>query len=81
MAKLDWDNTMVVKVLDRPIQRLEAVGIFVEGAAKLLCPVDSGNLRDSINHKVESIGAGCCCQNRYSRRIRPLCRIWNRGIC
>lgn len=32
--------------------RMELVGEFVEGAAKLRCPVDTGNLRGSINHKV-----------------------------
>lgn len=31
---------------------LIAIGIFVEGEAKVRCPVDSGNLRDSIDHYV-----------------------------
>lgn len=29
---------------------LEAVGLQAEGYAKLLCPVDTGNLRNSISH-------------------------------
>jgi HK97 gp10 family phage protein len=31
---------------------LEAIGLFVEGEAKLRCTVDTGNLRGSIDHKV-----------------------------
>jgi HK97 gp10 family phage protein len=32
---------------------LEAVGITAEGYAKLLCPVDTGRLRNSISHAVD----------------------------
>jgi HK97 gp10 family phage protein len=32
---------------------LEAIGLFVEGEAKLRCTVDTGNLRGSIDHKIE----------------------------
>lgn len=31
---------------------LEAVGITLEGYAKLLCPVDTGRLRNSITHDI-----------------------------
>lgn len=31
---------------------LKALGLFVEGQAKLLAPVDLGNLRDSMGHRV-----------------------------
>jgi HK97 gp10 family phage protein len=31
---------------------LEAVGIALEGYAKLMCPVDTGRLRNSITHDV-----------------------------
>ena len=31
---------------------LEAIGVFVDGEAVLRCPVDTGNLRSSINHRV-----------------------------
>jgi HK97 gp10 family phage protein len=34
-------------------QALTAIGLFVEGDAKLRCPVDSGNLRSSITHRVD----------------------------
>lgn len=32
---------------------LEAIGLFVEGEAKLRVPVDTGNLRGSLDHKVD----------------------------
>lgn len=32
---------------------LEAVGLQAEGYAKMLCPVDTGNLRNSITHTTE----------------------------
>lgn len=32
---------------------LKAAGVVVDGQAVLLCPVDTGNLRNSITHKVE----------------------------
>ena len=31
---------------------LEAMGLQAEGYAKMLCPVDTGNLRNSITHEV-----------------------------
>lgn len=31
---------------------LEAIGLQAEGYAKMLCPVDTGNLRNSITHTV-----------------------------
>lgn len=33
---------------------LNEVGLVAEGYAKALCPVDTGRLRDSITHQVES---------------------------
>lgn len=33
---------------------LEAVGMQAENYAKGLCPVDTGNLRNSITHEVEN---------------------------
>jgi len=32
---------------------LEAIGFYVEGEAKLRCPVDTGNLRSSLDHKID----------------------------
>ena len=31
-------------------QTTEAIGLYVEGEAKVRCPVDTGNLRSSISH-------------------------------
>lgn len=39
---------------DRAIERaLETIGLVAEGYAKLLCPVDTGRLRNSISHAVD----------------------------
>lgn len=35
------------------LRALERVGMQAEGYAKDLCPVDTGNLRNSIGHKVD----------------------------
>lgn len=35
------------------IRALEKCGLTAEGYAKLLCPVDTGNLRNSITHQVD----------------------------
>ena len=36
---------------------LEAIGLQAEGYAKLLCPVDTGNLRNSITHTTDEQAA------------------------
>lgn len=49
-----WNDAEVIKhIKKRIIDKLTLVGEFVEGAAKLGCTVDTGNLRNSINHKVD----------------------------
>lgn len=35
------------------LRGLEKIGLVAEGYAKKLCPVDTGNLRDSITHVVD----------------------------
>lgn len=35
------------------VRALEKCGLTAEGYAKRLCPVDTGNLRNSISHKVD----------------------------
>jgi len=49
------DHTDEVKsaVSDAILAALEAVGLTAEGYAKLLCPVDTGRLRNSISHAVD----------------------------
>lgn len=38
------------------LRGLEKVGLVAEGYAKKLCPVDTGNLRNSITHVVDEGG-------------------------
>lgn len=48
-----WYGDKVINSLrQRILDKLEIVGAHVESEAKLRCPVDTGNLRQSINHKV-----------------------------
>ena len=56
MAKLDWNEKIIIDVIDKPIQRLKLVGELIEGQAKLLCHVDSNYLRGSITNEVTTIG-------------------------
>lgn len=51
----ETDNTDEVKnaVSDAILAALEAIGLTAEGYAKLLCPVDTGRLRNSISHAVD----------------------------
>lgn len=46
------DKEILRKLRQRILDRLEVVGKYLDDSAKLLCPVDTANLRDSINHKV-----------------------------
>lgn len=50
------DNSPQVKaeMQASAIRALEKCGLVAEGYAKRLCPVDTGNLRNSITHQVES---------------------------
>jgi len=50
--RLTVDNSSLVKEATKVALRigLEAVGLQAEGHAKVLCPVDTGNLRNSITH-------------------------------
>ena len=50
--KIEADNTEEIKDIVRAQVRvaLEAVGMQAEGYAKRKCPVDTGNLRNSITH-------------------------------
>ena len=50
------DNSdMVVKDISQAISSaLEEIGMLAEGYAKRACPVDTGRLRNSITHQVDS---------------------------
>lgn len=52
---LDDYSDEVLAALESACQRaLETCGLVAEGYAKKLCPVDTGNLRNSITHTVDS---------------------------
>lgn len=56
--EIKTDNTaLVVKEINAAALRgLERIGQAAEGYAKDLCPVDTGNLRNSITHVVDEGG-------------------------
>lgn len=54
---LDDHSAEVLSALESACQRsLETCGLVAEGYAKKLCPVDTGNLRNSITHTVTNSG-------------------------
>lgn len=54
MAELKWHGDKAIKSMDQAVNvALTASALLVEGAAKNLVPVDTGNLRNSITHEVE----------------------------
>lgn len=58
MANIDVEITDNSDVFRNAAQEvvataLEAIGLQAEGYAKLICPVDTGRLRNSITHAVE----------------------------
>lgn len=55
------DNSKaVLEAMQRAVERgLETCGLVAEGYAKKLAPVDTGNLRNSISHKVVSDESSC----------------------
>jgi HK97 gp10 family phage protein len=63
-AKLEWeikvDNIDLIKKATEEAVKvaLEAVGLQAENYAKRLCPVDTGNLRNSITHDTD-VGELC----------------------
>ena len=53
----DDHSDEVLSALDASLARgLEKCGLVAEGYAKKLCPVDTGNLRNSITHTVADNG-------------------------
>lgn len=54
---LDDSSAEVLSALESACQRaLETCGLVAEGYAKKLCPVDTGNLHNSITHTVTNSG-------------------------
>lgn len=56
------DNSEEVKsaMHDALIRALEKIGMTAEKYAKRLCPVDTGNLRNSITHRVDEGEPAAC---------------------
>ena len=59
MADFDVTITSNRKLIEQATteqiaRALEAIGLQAEGYAKMLCPVDTGNLRNSITHTVDA---------------------------
>lgn len=53
------DKAILAAVRKRLVDKLDVAGKLVEDSAKLLVAVDTGNLRDSINHKVNESELSC----------------------
>lgn len=49
----DYSDEVLDEMADAIFRALERCGLQAEGYAKDLCPVDSGDLRNSITHTVE----------------------------
>jgi HK97 gp10 family phage protein len=45
------------------VTALEEIGLVAEGAAKRLCPVDTGRLRNSITHALRGDDSVAICTN------------------
>lgn len=54
--KADNIDIVVNGINDAVLRALEQIGMAAEGYAKGLCPVDTGNLRNSITHVVDEGG-------------------------
>lgn len=49
----DNSGQVVEALQDACVRALEKCGLTGEGYAKMLCPVDTGHLRNSITHRVD----------------------------
>ena len=49
----DNSKEVSVEIKAALLRGLEKIGLVAEGYAKKLCPVDTGNLRNSITHTVD----------------------------
>ena len=53
-VEITSNRDLIEQATDEAIERaLEAIGLQAEGYAKMLCPVDTGRLRNSITHTVD----------------------------
>lgn len=57
-VKLNDNSAQIKGMMEQAVERaLEAIGLQAEGYAKRLCPVDTGNLRNSISHTTDKDSA------------------------
>ena len=49
----DNSKEVIEAMKEAAVRALEKCGLTAEGYAKKLCPVDTGNLRNSITHEVD----------------------------
>ena len=57
----------VIEATQEAVERaLEAIGLQAEGYAKMLTPVDTGNLRNSMTHQVEGNTVAIGTNNEYA---------------
>ena len=52
----DHSSEVSAEIKAALLRGLEKCGLVAEGYAKKLCPVDTGNLRNSITHMVDEVG-------------------------
>lgn len=54
-VSISSNRELIERASNEQIERaLEAIGLQAEGYAKMLCPVDTGRLRNSITHAVDA---------------------------
>lgn len=65
------DNSAQIKGLTEQAKAraLEAIGLQAEGYAKRLCPVDTGNLRNSISHATDKDSAYIGSNTEYAAYV------------
>ena len=51
----DHTDEVLAAMMAAALRGLEKCGLVAEGYAKKLCPVDTGNLRNSITHTVTDV--------------------------
>lgn len=70
MAEFKWYGDKAIKNMEQAISAaLEASALVVEGTAKNLAPVDTGNLRNSITHEVEGKKARVGTNSEYALAV------------
>ena len=56
----DNSEEVLATMQEAALRALEKCGLTAEGHAKKLCPVDTGNLRNSIAHNVDAEELSAC---------------------